>query len=112
MLRPQVGSAAPPAGSAAGGLRAKAPAPIVAGASTQPPAELPAWLSEWRLRASLTSPGRFESLTKALSLLAARCYARCGRVRTSALIYADVAVMQLQHGDVERASRWGRGVGR
>lgn len=42
---------------------------------------------------------------QALSLLAARCYARCGRVRTSALIYADVSVMQLQHGDVDRASR-------
>ena len=40
-----------------------------------PPASL-AWLSEWRLRAALTSPRLFRDLSLQLALLAARCYCR------------------------------------
>jgi hypothetical protein len=41
----------------------------------------------------------------ALSHRAAWCYARAGRVRSSALIYADVAVLALQRGQLGTAAR-------
>jgi hypothetical protein len=68
-------------------------------------ATLPKRVGEWRLKLALSSPGAFESCVVALSLLAGGCYALAGRVRTSALIYVDVAVLQLQLGDVEGARK-------
>lgn len=48
-----------------------------------------------------------QELLLALSRRAAWCYARAGRLRSSALIYADVAVLALQRGQLEHAARWG-----
>jgi hypothetical protein len=41
----------------------------------------------------------------ALSRRAAWCYAKAGRVRSSALLYADVAVLALQRGQLDVAAK-------
>jgi hypothetical protein len=46
-----------------------------------------------------------QELLLALSRRAAWCYAKSGRLRSSALIYADVAVLALQRGQLEQAAR-------
>jgi hypothetical protein len=46
-----------------------------------------------------------QELLLALSKRAAWCYAKSGRLRSSALIYADVAVLALQRGQLEQAAR-------
>jgi hypothetical protein len=46
-----------------------------------------------------------QELVLALSRHAAWCYAKAGRVRSSALIYADVAVLALQRGQLDAAAR-------
>ncbi len=70
----------------------------------------PPWLSDWRLKAALAAPGGYEDLVRQLTLLSAWCYCKCGRLRTSALLYADVAVMLLQRGQVRWAA-WRLGGG-
>lgn len=67
-------------------------------------AKLPAWLTDWRLKLALAGPGAYEDLVRQLTLLSAWCYCKCGRLRTSALLYADVAVMLLQRGQVSTAA--------
>jgi hypothetical protein len=67
-------------------------------------AKLPAWLTDWRLKTALAGPGAYEDLVRQLTLLSAWCYCKCGRLRTSALLYADVAVMLLQRGQVSTAA--------
>ncbi|KAF6250949.1 hypothetical protein COO60DRAFT_1645717 [Scenedesmus sp. NREL 46B-D3] len=51
-----------------------------------------AWVGEWRLQLALRSPACFEAC--------AWCYAKSGRLRSSALIYADVAGWQLLLGQL------------
>jgi hypothetical protein len=46
-----------------------------------------------------------QELLLALSRRAAWCYAKAGRLRSSALIYADVAVLALQRGQLDAAAR-------
>jgi hypothetical protein len=69
-------------------------------------ASLPARCSEWRLKLALSRSASYESLVVALCQCAAGCYTKCGRVRSAALIYLDIAVLYLQQGDVEAACRW------
>jgi len=47
-----------------------------------------------------------QELVLALSRRAAWCYAKAGRLRTSALIYADVAVLDLKRGRLDESARW------
>jgi hypothetical protein len=47
-----------------------------------------------------------QELVLALSQRAACCYAKAGRVRSSALLCADVAVLALQRGQLDTAARW------
>jgi hypothetical protein len=46
-----------------------------------------------------------QELVLALSQRAAWCYAKAGRVRSSALLCADVAVLALQRGQLDTAAR-------
>jgi hypothetical protein len=74
-------------------------------------AELPSRAGDWRLAAALAGAAPFGSLVLELSRLAAWCYVRAGRLRSSALVYADVATMLLQRGELDAACRWARCVG-
>eukprot|EP00210_Caulerpa_lentillifera_P000161 g156.t1 len=56
------------------------------------------WVSDWRVRQALSSEELYEDLFVELTLAAAWCYARCGRLRTSALLRVDVAPLLLNHG--------------
>jgi hypothetical protein len=84
---------------------AASPAPMSPAAAAAA-ASLPARCSEWRLKLALSSSASYESLVVALCQCAAGCYTKCGRVRSAALIYLDIAVLYLQQGDVEAACRW------
>jgi hypothetical protein len=92
-----------------GGIRTFAPSsltPSQMGGSSATAGGLPARVGEWRLAAALQGPAPFGSLVMELSQLTAWCYAKAGRVRSSALVYADVATLQLQHGQLQHACRW------
>ncbi|WIA35160.1 hypothetical protein OEZ86_003632 [Tetradesmus obliquus] len=84
---------APNGGSSSRGAAQQQPS-LPAAAAASAAAGVPGWVGEWRLQLALRSPACFEELLLALSRRAAWCYARAGRLRSSALIYADVAQQQ------------------
>eukprot|EP00803_Ostreobium_quekettii_P006496 evm.model.scf_965EXC.5 EVM.evm.TU.scf_965EXC.5 scf_965EXC:54008-57325(-) len=63
------------------------------------------WLAEWRLRKALSAEDMFEDLFVELTLTAAWCYARAGRIRTSVILRVDVAPLLLRHGMVAQAQQ-------
>ncbi|GMH45221.1 hypothetical protein BSKO_13178 [Bryopsis sp. KO-2023] len=63
------------------------------------------WMSDWRLRRALSSDDLFEDLFVEVTLAAAWCYSRTGRVRTSAVLRSDVAPLLLRHGLVSASQQ-------
>lgn len=111
--RPGSVSAPASAPKSGGGARgAPAPSPLAtlqgggAGAAAASAAGLASRVGDWRLAVALSGAPPFVSLVLELSRLTACCYAKAGRVRSSALVYADVATMLLQSGKLEEACRW------
>ncbi len=57
-----------------------------------------AWVSEWRLRAALSSLEAAEGLLLQLGVLAAGCFTLGGRGRAAGLLLADTALLLLRCG--------------
>jgi len=73
-------------------------------AALTPPVHLQ-WVSDWRLRAALSSPELWEDLLLQLRVVSAVCLSNAGRPRNAALLWADVGLLFLRLGHTHMAHR-------